>query len=98
MSLFLKENYFLFIDEPTNHLDSIGRETVNNYVRLKKGFILVSHDRKFLDNFVDHILVINKSNIEIQKGNFTSWFNNKQMQDKFEIAKNEKLKVDIKRL
>lgn len=96
--LFLKENRFLLIDEPTNHLDIEGREIVAEYLKSKKGFILVSHDRRFLDNCIDHILSINKANIEIQKGNFSSWQVNKEMQDNSEIAKNYKLKKDIKRL
>ncbi|MDF2987145.1 MAG: transporter related [Eubacterium sp.] len=97
-ALFLKENSFLLIDEPTNHLDMKAREIVSHYLRSKKGFILISHDRAFLDNCVDHILSINKANIEIQKGNFSSWWENKQMQDNFELAENEKLKKDIQRL
>ncbi len=96
--LFLKENSFLLIDEPTNHLDSRTREIVSNYLKGKKGFILVSHDRVFLDNCIDHILSINKTNIEIQKGNFSSWWANKQLQDNYEFAQNEKLKRDINRL
>lgn len=96
--LFLKEDRFLLIDEPTNHLDIEGREIVAEYLKSKKGFILVSHDRRFLDNCIDHILSINKANIEIQKGNFSSWQVNKEMQDNSEIAKNYKLKKDIKRL
>jgi lincosamide and streptogramin A transport system ATP-binding/permease protein len=67
-------------------------------LRKKKGFILISHDRLFLDNCIDHILAINKTNIEIQKGNFSSWWRNKELQDGFELAENEKLKKDISRL
>ncbi|HHW23762.1 MAG TPA: ABC-F type ribosomal protection protein [Clostridiaceae bacterium] len=96
--LFLKENSFLLIDEPTNHLDISGRETVSNYLNGKKGFILVSHDRAFLDNCVDHILSINKANIEVQKGNFSSWWANKQAQDNFELKENEKLIREIRHL
>lgn len=96
--LFLREDRFLLIDEPTNHLDAEGREVVAEYLKSKNGFILVSHDRRFLDNCIDHILSINRTNIEIQKGNFSSWQLNKEMQDNFEIAKNYKLKKDIKRL
>ncbi len=96
--LFLKENSFLLIDEPTNHLDSRTREKVSNYLKGKKGFILVSHDRVFLDNCIDHILSINITNIEIQKGNFSSWWVNKQLQDNYELSLNEKLKKDIDRL
>jgi len=97
-ALFLKENNFLLIDEPTNHLDMRGRELVSNYLNRKKGFILVSHDRNFLDDCVDHILAINKSSIEVVQGNFSSWYYNKQLQDSFELAENDKLKHEIKRL
>lgn len=97
-ALFLKENHFLLIDEPTNHLDLHGREIVGQYLDGKKGFILVSHDRSFLDRSVDHILSINRQNIEIQRGNFSSWFANKERQDHFEQAENEKLKKEIGRL
>lgn len=97
-AMFIKENRFLLIDEPTNHLDLRGRELVSNYLRSKRGFILVSHDRAFLDQAVDHILSINRTNIEIQRGNFSSWWMNKERQDQYELAENEKLKKDIKRL
>ena len=97
-ALFLKENSFLLIDEPTNHLDLPGRKIVGDYLKGKSGFILVSHDRFFLDDCVDHVLSINKTNIEIERGNFSSWFENKERKDNFEIAENEKLKKEIKRL
>ncbi len=96
--LFSRENNFLLIDEPTNHLDLQGREQVSRYLNGKRGFLLVSHDRAFLDGCVDHILSINKANIEVQRGNFSSWFENKRRQDAFEQAENEKLKKEIGRL
>lgn len=97
-ALFLKDDRFLLIDEPTNHLDLHARRIVSNYLRGKSGFILVSHDRAFLDNCVDHILSINKSNIVVQKGNFSDWWENKERQDNYELAENEKLAKDVKRL
>ena len=72
-ALFSRENHFLLIDEPTNHLDMMGRQVVSRYLNGKKGFILVSHDRAFLDGCVDHVLSINRANIEVQKGNFSTW-------------------------
>ena len=96
--LFLKENNFLLIDEPTNHLDIRGREIVSRYLNSKKGFILVSHDRAFLDGCIDHVLSINKADITVQKGNFSQWLHNKELQDNFEIAENAKLKKEIGRL
>ncbi|HEY8422661.1 MAG TPA: Lsa family ABC-F type ribosomal protection protein [Thermoclostridium sp.] len=97
-AMFLKENSFLLIDEPTNHLDVEARDLVARYLNSKKGFILVSHDRAFLDSCIDHVLSINKTNIEVQSGNFSTWYYNKQLQDSFELKKNEKLKKEIKRL
>lgn len=97
-ALFLNEGHFLLIDEPTNHLDRHAREIVSQYLQKKKGFILVSHDRYFLDSCVDHIMSINKTNIEIQKGCFSSWFGNFENQQRLEMLQNEQLKKDIKRL
>ena len=96
--LFLKENNFLLIDEPTNHLDIRGREVVSDYLNRKRGFILVSHDRAFLDGCVDHILSINRADIQVTRGNFSTWYENKQLRDAFEQAENEKLKKEISRL
>ena len=98
ISLFLKGNNFLLIDEPTNHLDIETRNNLVEYLKKKKGFILVSHDRDFLDKVVDHIISINNTNIDIQKGNFSSWQDNKNRQDNFELTQNEKLKKDISKL
>jgi len=96
--LFLRENNFLLIDEPTNHLDMASRLIVARYLNGKAGFILVSHDRAFLDQSVDHILSINKANIEVTTGNFSTWAEQKERRDAFEIAQNERLEGDIQRL
>lgn len=96
--LFSRENHFLLIDEPTNHLDMETRQLLKDYLNAKKGFILVSHDRSFMDGCVDHVLVINRADIEVQQGNFSSWKENRERQDAFELSENEKLKKDIKRL
>lgn len=88
--LFSGENDFLLIDEPTNHLDQESRENVKQYLASKKGFILVSHDRELLDACIDHVLVLNRQSIEVQSGNFSSWWENKQRQDHFARMENEK--------
>lgn len=97
-ALFLKENSFLLIDEPTNHLDTEGRQILARYLDRHNGFILVSHDRAFLDHCIDHIMVINRKDIDIIKGNFSTWQYEKQMQDERELAENEKHKKEISRL
>lgn len=97
-ALFCNEGHFLLIDEPTNHLDTKARELVSAYLKKKKGFILVSHDRSFLDGCVDHILSINRASIEVQSGSFSSWFANFERQQESELAQNEHLQKDIRRL
>ena len=96
--LFSGENDFLLIDEPTNHLDRESRETVKAYLGKKKGFILVSHDRDLLDACIDHVLVLNRSSIEVQSGNFSTWWENKNRMDAFHLAENEKHRKEIGRL
>lgn len=96
--LFSRENCFYLLDEPTNHLDLAARVTLGEYLARKKGFILVSHDRALLDACTDHTLSVNKTNIEIQKGKFSAWQENKAQRDAFEAAENEKLIKEIDRL
>ena len=96
--LFSGEHDFLLIDEPTNHLDQDARECVKTYLASKKGFILVSHDRDLLDACIDHCLVLNRKSIEVQSGNFSSWWENKQRKDQFAIAENEKHQKEIRKL
>lgn len=97
-ALFLRPGNFLLIDEPTNHLDLEGRRVVSAYLRRQKGFILVSHDRAFLDGCVDHILSINKLDVQVRQGDFSSWWREKERRDNWERTENEKLKGDISRL
>lgn len=96
--LFAVEERFLLIDEPTNHLDTQGREVVAKYLESKEGFILVSHDREFINKVVSHILTIEKYNIVLQKGGYDTWEKNKNLQDRYELEKNERLRKEIRRL
>ncbi len=97
-ALFLKDGHFLLIDEPTNHLDTKARAQVSKYLNKKKGFILVSHDRDFLDGCVDHVMALNRTTTEIRGGNFSSWLNDFENRQLAEQKQNEKLKKEIKRL
>jgi len=57
ISLFLKKGSYPLIDEPTNHLDIESRKLIGEYLKnQKRGFICISHDRKFLNTVGDHIL------------------------------------------
>lgn len=97
-ALFLREGRFPLIDEPTNHLDAQGRDLVSAYLRRQRGFILVSHDRRFLDGCVDHILALNRADIQVQAGNYSSWKENFDRAQQFEEARDERLRKDVRRL
>lgn len=97
-ALFLNEGRFPLIDEPTNHLDAAGRSMVAAYLRRKRGFILVSHDRAFLDGCVDHILALNRSSTELQAGNYSSWRQNFDRREAFEEAQDAQLRREIVRM
>lgn len=97
-ALFSREDVYPLIDEPTNHLDAHGRELVADYLRRKDGFLLVSHDRAFLNRCIDHVLSLNKSDIWVMQGNYDTWEERLTQQNDYEQARNEGLKKDIRRM
>ena len=97
-ALFQQPDSYLLIDEPTDHLDQTGREAVSRYLSGKDGFLLVSHDRAFLDGCADHILSLDREGVRLIRGNFSSWQQETQRRNAWEQAENDKLKKDIKRL
>lgn len=98
LTLFLRKKSFVLLDEPTNHLDTEGKEAVVAYLQKKKGFIVVSHDRAFLDQVIDHVISINKKDITIEKGNYSSWKYNKDKKEEFELRTRERLEEEIAQL
>ncbi len=97
--LFTDDNGFPLIDEPTNHLDIDGRVQVAEYLKNKKqGFVVVSHDRDFIDACCNHILAIEKMKLELYHGNYSTYQHEKGLRDEYETQQNTKLKKDIGRL
>ena len=97
-ALFAREDAYPLIDEPTNHLDAHGRELVARYLRRKDGFLLVSHDRAFLNECVDHVLSLQKSDAWVMRGGYDTWEERFNRQNAYEQARNESLRRDISRL
>ena len=97
-ALFARPDGFPLIDEPTNHLDMGMREALGEYLAKKRGFILVSHDRALLDACTDHTLSVNRANIEVTRGSFSTWWEQKRLRDEFELSEDEKLRGEIARL
>lgn len=98
IALFLRKNAFVLLDEPTNHLDIDGKRVLAEYLKNKSGFLIVSHDRLFIDEVVDHILSINKADIALEKGNYSSWKKNKEMAEEYEFRTKAKLEREVEAL
>ena len=97
-ALFAREDVYPLIDEPTNHLDVHGRELVADYLRSKDGFLLVSHDRAFLNRCIDHVFSLNRSDAQVIQGDYDTWEEQFNRRNAYEIARNEDMKRDISRL
>lgn len=96
---FTDRDAFPLIDEPTNHLDEASRLQVANYLKNHdKGYIVVSHDRDFLNQITDHILAIENTEIHLYQGNYASYEDTKEKRDQFNRDKNAKLKGEVRRL
>lgn len=97
-ALFAREDAYPLIDEPTNHLDAHGRALVADYLRDKDGFLLVSHDRAFLNRCIDHVLSLNRSDVWVMQGNYDTWEARLNQQNEYEQGRNEVLRRDIRHL
>jgi lincosamide and streptogramin A transport system ATP-binding/permease protein len=96
--LFAADRGYPLIDEPTNHLDRRGREQLAAYLRDKSGFLLVSHDRAFLDDSVDHVIALNPDTVEVQRSDYSSWRAMHRKRLEQQARSNLLLRKDIARL
>ena len=70
----------LILDEPTNHLDILAIEWLEKYLQdYKKAVIVVSHDRAFLDKFVNVVYEIERGKITRYVGNYTKFVKEKEL-------------------
>ncbi len=87
------------LDEPTNHLDQASRQQVANYlVQKQRGFIITSHDQAFLDQVIDHTLVIERHQLVLLQGNYSAYRRQKDRRDEEARANNRQLQAEIKTL
>lgn len=64
--LLLSPSNFLILDEPTNHLDIQSKEVLKNALKSYEGtFVVVSHDREFLDGLTNRIWEIEDQTLRI---------------------------------
>ena len=72
--LLVQDADLLLIDEPTNHLDLAAIEWLEDFMRgVSTAFVLVSHDRRFLDNVCTQVIEVAGGTIEEYPGNYTQY-------------------------
>lgn len=95
--LLLDADFYLF-DEPTNHLDITAKEWFLDFLRTSKsGFLLVSHDRHFLDRACDTIVELDRGNAKHYKGNYTTYLKQKAEDEELLRSKYINQQKDIER-
>jgi len=77
--LLLAKPNLLLLDEPTNHLDLETRNWLEGYLKSYPfGYVLISHDRYFLDVTVDRTVEIWNKRLTIYNGNYTKYLSQKE--------------------
>lgn len=87
---------FMLLDEPTNHLDMEALYWLEKWLQqFQGGYLLISHDRDFIDNVSNKIMHIENKKISLYTGNysqFESLYVQKQMlQEKMFIKQQQKV-------
>lgn len=70
--LLLQKPALLMLDEPTNHLDLVSIQWLENYLQnYEHAFIVVSHDRRFLDNVTNKTVEAINKQLHLYAGNYS---------------------------
>lgn len=99
VKLLLTDPDIMLLDEPTNHLDHSAREWLENYINSsKKTFLIISHDRYFLDRTTIKTLEISHGISEIYDGNYTTFREKKKALDEAKLKHYNLQQKEIARL
>lgn len=93
--IFLKNMNMLILDEPTNYLDIYSREAIESTLNTFNGTILfVSHDRAFIENLADHLMIIENNKIKVFNGTYKEYLENKNSTINSIKLKDQKLIIE----
>ena len=97
--LLLREPDIILLDEPTNHLDIRAIEWLENFIRnSKKTFLIVSHDRFFLDRVTTDTLEIEHGKCTMHSGNYSAFKEKKRLLQEAQLRHYEQQQKEIKRI
>ncbi|MGA7831879.1 MAG: ABC-F family ATP-binding cassette domain-containing protein [Terracidiphilus sp.] len=95
--LLLAKPNLLLLDEPTNHLDLETRNWLEDYLKSYPfGYILISHDRYFLDVTIDRTVEIWNKRLNTYQGNYTKYLSQKdERRTQLEAAyRNQRIQIE----
>ncbi len=88
----------LLLDEPTNHLDASAVEWLQSWLEKFEGsLILVTHDRYVLDRVTNRMIEVNNGHAQNYSGNYTSFLEQKMIQESSESSSYKKFKGVLRR-
>ena len=97
--LLLGQSNLLLLDEPTNHLDIESTEWLEGFLKDYNGaFIIISHDRYFLDRVTNKTFELENSRLTVYNGNYSSYVNQKEEREKTLLRNYENTTKEIQRI
>ena len=96
LAAFARPQSLYLLDEPTNYLDERATSYLTRKIReTEAACLIVSHDRRFLDETVDGVLELERGTLRRYKGNYSSFREQKETEYAEKVRKSDKLKRDI---
>jgi ATP-binding cassette subfamily F protein 3 len=93
--LLLSPSNFLILDEPTNHLDIQSKEVLKEALKNYEGtFIVVSHDREFLDGLTNRIWDIENKTLKIHHFGVHEFLKRKMQTEDSQQITSESIKIE----
>ncbi len=93
--LLTNADMYLF-DEPTNHLDLVTQQWfLQKLLHMKQGYLLVSHDRAYLEKACNSILEIERGHATFYKGNLSKYLQEKELQTQIKLATRSRQEREI---
>ncbi|WP_425551116.1 ribosomal protection-like ABC-F family protein [Alloiococcus otitis] len=98
-SLLKDQEAFLLIDEPTSHLDIDQKEKLASRLKArKKGYVMVSHDRDFINKTCNKIMELSAGKFELYNGNYQFYLEERLRRQKFKEREYDKYVKEKTRL
>ncbi len=97
--LLLSDANLLLLDEPTNHLDVSSIEWLEGFLSAYRGsFIVISHDRYFLDRVTNRTMELKDQRLYISQGNYTRHMELRSTARELEMRRYLRTQKEIKRI